>query len=140
MPRHRTHFLRTDGQPRGSLTASSSAAPKNPIFTSLFSEATDNGSTDNENVSRKSENPKIVVDDGEDSQMRNLAFDDVAESPAPPLNYEKYLTMQVGSGKHILPWGLPRLHPAHYSFMAFKNPSRRDRELNHFFLSFLFFS
>ena len=27
----------------------------------------------------------------------NLSFDDVAESPAPPLNYKKYLTMQVGS-------------------------------------------
>lgn len=34
------------------MTASSSAAPKNPIFTSLFSEATDNGSTDNENKKR----------------------------------------------------------------------------------------
>mmetsp|Transcript_8939 Transcript_8939/g.26628 ORF Transcript_8939/g.26628 Transcript_8939/m.26628 type:complete len:240 (+) Transcript_8939:89-808(+) len=29
--------------------------------------------------------------------LTNLAFDDVAESPAPPLNYQKYLTMQVGS-------------------------------------------
>jgi len=26
--------------------------------------------------------------------LTNLAFDDVAESPAPPLNYQKYLTMQ----------------------------------------------
>eukprot|EP00536_Pseudo-nitzschia_multiseries_P014291 jgi/Psemu1/291350/fgenesh1_pg.683_\ len=26
--------------------------------------------------------------------ITNLAFDDVAESPAPPLNYQKYLTMQ----------------------------------------------
>jgi len=59
-----------------------------------------------ENVSSKSDDPEIVGDSDEDDDdttsssslplppTSNLEFDDVAESTAPPLNFEKYLTMQ----------------------------------------------
>ena len=69
--------------------------------TSLFAQAaTVNNELSEENVSNNCAIPKIVDDDNDDSsssssQMGNPAFN--AESPAPPLNYEEYLTMQVGS-------------------------------------------
>jgi len=74
--------------------------------TSLFSEAIINEFAE-ENVSNKSDNFESVGENDDDdassssssssSQLpptSNLEFDDVAESPAPPLNFEKYLTMQ----------------------------------------------
>lgn len=69
--------------------------------TSLFS--TTNGSAE-ESVSNNNncEILKVVDDDFDESASsspatKNPAFKNTAESPAPPLNFEKYLTMQVGS-------------------------------------------
>ena len=69
--------------------------------TSLF--VATNGSAE-ESVSNNNncEILKVVDDDFDESaslspSTKNPAFKNAAESPAPPLNFEKYLTMQVGS-------------------------------------------
>jgi hypothetical protein len=104
MPRQRMTLqpLITEGPQRGTSDRLS-LKPSPPMPTSLFAQAaTVNNELSEENVSNNCAIPKIVDDDNDDSsssssQMGNPAFNDAAESPAPPLNYEEYLTMQVGS-------------------------------------------
>jgi hypothetical protein len=62
----------------------------------LFEEPTVNGSSE-ESVSGNCEMLSVVDDDYDETSsppVKNQAFKNAAESPAPPLNFEKYLTMQ----------------------------------------------
>ncbi len=72
--------------------------------TVFFSQATAtiNGSTAEESVSGNCEMLPVVDDDFDETvspPSKNPAFKNAAESPAPPLNFEKYLTMQVSITK-----------------------------------------
>ena len=67
----------------------------------LFEEPTVNGSSE-ESVSGNCEMLPVVDDDYDETSsppVKNQAFKNAAESPAPPLNFEKYLTMQVSTQK-----------------------------------------
>ena len=96
MPIQRTQRSLTAFQTDNQQHANTKDAP-----TSLF--VATNGSAE-ESVSNNNncEILKVVDDDFDESaslspSTKNPAFKNTAESPAPPLNFEKYLTMQVGS-------------------------------------------
>lgn len=99
--------FQTEGPQSGSSDRLSFLKSSPPMTTSLFSEAAtatvNNNESSEENVSNNNGH-KIVDDDNDDSlssspssPMENPAFNDTVESPAPPLNYGKQLTMQIGS-------------------------------------------
>ncbi len=67
----------------------------------LFEQPTINGSSE-ESVSGNCEMLPVIDDDYDETSSppaKNQAFKNAAESPAPPLNFEKYLTMQVSTQK-----------------------------------------
>ena len=60
-------------------------------------ELQENVSSSSSSSSNEIANDKSSSSPSPSPSLRNINFNDFAESPAPPLNYEKHLTMQVGS-------------------------------------------